>query len=389
MSGDLVALRRALHRRPELSDHEHATAALLKDRLAALGPDRVWTGLGGAGLAVAFDGESPGPTRLWRSELDALPILETDDGRAHRSEHDGVAHLCGHDGHMAIAVGVAQHFAAERPAHGRVVVLFQPAEETGAGARRVAADPRYRDEIAPDFAFALHNLPGFPAGSLVVRDGTFCCASRGLAVRFTGRTAHAAQPETGLSPAPAMCRAVEALTALPHDPALAALGFTLATVVHARLGELAYGTAPGHAEVHATLRATTNAAMDQLAQHAEQSMRALASADGLDCQLAWSDVFDATVNDPAALAPIRATARSLGLPLRDLPDPFRWSEDFGALATAHPGTHLAMFGLGAGEHTPPLHDQRYDFPDELLPRAVDFVSALLRAGVNNSTRPSC
>src|SRR5690606_35641080 len=112
----------------------------------------------------------------------------------------GKGHLCGHDGHMAIIAGHAGAMAARRPVRGRVIVLFQPAEETGAGAAAVIADPAFK-AIEPDFAFALHNLPGVPLGAAGIRAGAFNFASEGLSIRLEGKTAHASQPEAGLSPA--------------------------------------------------------------------------------------------------------------------------------------------------------------------------------------------
>lgn len=148
--GDAVAFRHHLHRNPEVSGQEAETAVAVADRLANHGPDRILRGLGGYGVAAVFDGPEPGPTVLLRCELDALPILEI--GKVpHRSRIDGRAHLCGHDGHSAILTLVAAHLARQRPSRGRVVLLFQPAEETGAGAAAVIADPAFA-EFSPDFA---------------------------------------------------------------------------------------------------------------------------------------------------------------------------------------------------------------------------------------------
>ena len=137
MKHDLIALRHALHRQPELSGAEAGTAALITDALRGTAPDRLVTGLGGHGVAAVYDSGQPGPTVMFRAELDALPIPDA-SGVAHASQRPGLGHLCGHDGHMAILMGLA----GTRPARGRMVLLFQPAEETGAGARAVLADPR-------------------------------------------------------------------------------------------------------------------------------------------------------------------------------------------------------------------------------------------------------
>ena len=185
---ELTGFRQHLHRNPELSGQEAWTAAQVVAALVPLGPDRVLTGLGGHGVAAVWTAPEPGPTVLFRSELDALPIEEISQA-AHRSAVPGKAHLCGHDGHSTILLGLARLIARDRPARGRVVLLFQPAEEDGSGAASVLADPRFSG-IRPDWAFALHNMPGYPLGHVVVAPGPANCASEGLRVVFRGRTAH-------------------------------------------------------------------------------------------------------------------------------------------------------------------------------------------------------
>ncbi|MEM6570424.1 MAG: amidohydrolase [Planctomycetota bacterium] len=371
---DLSSLRRALHRRPEVSGDERETARTVLAQLEALAPDRTWTDLGGHGLAAAFDGPEPGPTCLVRAELDALPI---DDAipAGHRSDTPGVGHKCGHDGHMTILLGLAARIAAARPAAGRFIALFQPAEETGEGARAVAADPRF-GELRPDWAFALHNLPGAPAGTVVVRDGTFNCASRGLVVRLTGATSHAAHPEDGASPAAAMCELVHELATLHEHPHVAGEGLALSTVVHARLGEVAFGTAPGEAVVMATLRAERDETMERLASLAAGRAETVAGAHGLAVEVSWRDVFDASVNDLEATERVRNAAQASGAPLVERDAPFRWSEDFGALGRT---ARSSMFGLGAGEEHPRLHAPDYDFPDGLIVPGIDVFERIVRA----------
>ena len=191
---ELISFRRDLHRAPELSGAEVATAAAVQ-RFLAGGPDHVIAGLGGTGLAAVYDGAAPGPTVLLRAELDALPITEQSTA-AHRSAVPGTAHLCGHDGHMAILCGMGRLLQRARPPRGRVVLLFQPAEETGAGAAAVLDDPRFAD-LAPDAALALHNLPGLPLGHAALISGPACCASRGLLKR-TGCPLRRISPSSGL-----------------------------------------------------------------------------------------------------------------------------------------------------------------------------------------------
>lgn len=372
---DLVLLRRALHAAPELSGAEARTAREMAARLDQLEPDELITGVGGHGVVAVFEGAAPGPTVLLRAELDALPIQERSK-LEHRSQVPGVAHLCGHDGHMTMLYGATRRLALERPSRGRFVALFQPAEETGAGGPAVAADPRLA-ALAPDLAFAVHNLPGEPLGAVVVRAGAMNCASRGLEVVLRGRTSHAAHPEDGLSPAGAMCELVQGLAA----PTLVSGGdgHLAVTVVHARLGEEAFGTAPGEARVLATLRAEHDEDMERLAGDALTLARSVASRAGLEIETGWSDVFAATSNSERGAALAEAAAEAEGLEVVRRADPMRWSEDFGAILRLAGGG--AMVGLGSGIEQPQLHAPDYDFPDALIPPGVGFLERLARVAL--------
>lgn len=367
----LIRLRRHLHAYPELSGSESDTAQTIKEFIHRHTRAEILEGLGGYGLAVVFSGTAPGSTVLFRAELDALPINEQSDV-GHRSQVTGVAHLCGHDGHMAILCGLAMHLSRNRPQQGRAVLLFQPAEETGTGAARVIADPGF-EKIRPDFAFALHNLPGFPIGSVVWRHGPFASASRGLVIRLRGRTAHAGEPENGLSPAFAVAHLI---VEIPNLPQIAGIGDSaLATVVHARMGEVAFGTAPGEAVVMATLRTHTDKDMRELFAAGGQLARETAAASGLLFDLEAVEDFPATINAREAVERVRASAKAESIPLVKAPQTFSWSEDFAHFTRLCP---TALFGLGAGVDSPRLHNPEYDFPDELIEPGVAVFAALAR-----------
>jgi amidohydrolase len=366
-----VALRHELHRHPELSGREAGTARRIVEHFRPLSPDRMIEGLGGHGVAVVFAGIEPGTTVHLRCELDALPIRES-NRFAHRSTVDGVAHLCGHDGHMAILAAVGAELSRRRPQRGRAVFLYQPAEENGAGAAAVLADPRFR-EIAPDLSFAFHNLPGFPLGTLLLREGTFSCASRGMRVRLRGRTAHAAEPETGLSPQRTMTAIMAALEALPTRVGTGSAQ-TFVTIVGARLGASdGFGVTPGDAEVRATLRGETDAALDRLVGEAESAARGIAAEHGLGLDIECADDFRAVVN---ALRAVEIVRRAAGdTPIRTMEQPFRWSEDFGRFSAV---AETALVGIGAGEEAADLHHETYDFPDALIPPGAALGVAIVR-----------
>ncbi|WP_348647033.1 amidohydrolase [Aliiroseovarius sp. S1123] len=365
----LTALRHALHRRPEISGEEAETAEVIADELTNLGAYRIWRGLGGHGVAAEFTGASDGPTVLLRCELDGLPIREISD-LPYRSEVEGKGHLCGHDGHMVSMLGVAMYLA-RRPACGRVILLFQPAEETGAGAQAVIDDPRWA-EIKPDFAFAYHNLPGRPLGEIGLRSGPGNCASRGMQILFEGRSSHAAAPQDGLSPAAAMATLMEALPALGSGQ-IGDEGFALSTLTHAKLGEPTFGIAPADGELRVTLRAVTNDRMERLMAKA-QALVSEARGD-LKVQLHWHDVFRAVINNADAVQIARDVAQALGHETHEMTAPMPWSEDFGRFADD--GASAAMLYVGSGVNQPQLHNPDYDFPDALLPVVIDQFCAIV------------
>ncbi len=360
----LTELRRALHRTPSLSDEEQPTAERLLAWLGEHAPARTVRGLGGAGIAAVYDGAEPGPTVLLRAELDALPIAEPGH-LAHASQIPGVSHKCGHDGHMAILAGVAKLVSRSPPAKGRVVLLFQPAEETGTGARAVVQDPKFA-EIAPDYAFALHNLPGYPKASIAVRAGAFAAASEGLEIWLAGASSHASEPHLGKSPALALSQLIPALLALPAQLLPMDTGAAVA-ITHANLGEPSFGIAAGKARVQTTMRSSETADLERLMTAAERAAEGLGAAHGLEVTHARHDRFGATANDDDGARIVREAAKACGLACEGLPGPFPWSEDFGEILGTCRG---AMFGVGAGPSCAPLHNEEYDFPDDILESGV-------------------
>lgn len=368
----LVALRHEVHAHPEVSGEEQATAARMARFLADFAPDDLLNGLGGHGVAAVFEGAQEGPTVLIRAELDALPIEEFSDS-PYRSTVPGKGHLCGHDGHMVMVAGLARDLSDRRPARGRAVLLLQPAEETGQGARAVMDDPRF-DRIAPDFAFSLHNFPGLPVGHVQICHGPANCASRGMRVRLEGKTSHAAAPRDGLSPMAAMARLMPGLQSLgPGGPLVD--GYQLVTLTHATLGEATFGIAPGKGEVWATLRSLTDEGMADLVARAEARVADEAAREGLAVEITYHDVFDACTNAPEAVAVLEAALEATGTPWAVADHPQSWSEDFGQFGQR---AKAAMVWLGSGEGQPQLHNPDFDFPDTLIPVGMGLFRETIR-----------
>ncbi len=358
----LTGWRRDLHRHPELSGEEELTAKRVVAMIQATQPEKLLAGIGGHGVAAIYQGDTNGPSVLLRCELDGLPIDEVNPSLVHRSQVPGKGHLCGHDGHMATLAATARWLGRNRPARGRVILLFQPAEEDGSGAQKVIDDPRFSD-IAPDYVFALHNYPGLPMGHAVIATGPMNCASRGMKIVLDGRTAHASQPEKGLSPAFALSDLISDLHALGQGDDAADPDFVLVTVTHAWLGEPTFGVSPGHAELRVTLRTQQDNAMTALIARAEQAVAKACANALLKHAITYHDVFHHCENDPEAVQMIKAALLAEDIPLATAELPKRGSEDFGRF-----GHHAksAMFLLGSGIESPSLHNPNFDFPDELI-----------------------
>ncbi|WP_377188213.1 amidohydrolase [Ruegeria meonggei] len=372
----LVRLRHALHQIPEVSGNEVKTAAAVANYLRQHSPDQVLIDLGGHGVAAVFDGQAEGPKVLIRCELDGLPIPEHSD-KHYRSLHQGRGHLCGHDGHMTMVAALAEGLAAKRPARGRVVLLFQPAEETGKGAAAVISDPAFA-RISPDYAFSLHNLPGLPVGQVALCSGPANCASRGVRIRLEGKTSHAAAPQDGVSPAGAISRLLPGLEALSSNTDLGP-DFAQVTLTHARLGEASFGIAPGQGEVWATLRTVTDARMTQLLADTNDLVVQVGAKEGLQVEVEYDDIFEACTNQNAAVSILQEAGRAAGYPMQMRNDPQRWSEDFGQFGKQ---AKAAMFWLGSGVDQPQLHNPDYDFPDEAIPVGVGIFTAVINGLLN-------
>ncbi len=376
---ELVAFRRRLHAHPELSENEHRTAEAIVARLSRAEPSRVVEGLGsmGTGVCAVYDSPRPGPTVLVRAELDALPIQES-CVFGHRSSVDGVSHKCGHDGHMTTLIALAEDLSARPIERGRVLLLFQPAEETGTGAAAVIADPEFQALGAPDTVYAFHNVPRYPLGRVLVCSGVFSQASVGFIVEFEGTTSHSSYPEHGVNPSRAVTELVTAVNGFGESLKGRTSAPVLGTVSYAQIGSIDkgpnFGTAPGAATVMGVVRAHTDADLDLVRTELAQRADRLGAESGLSHTLSWHEAFAATQAHPECVATIRAAASDAGLEVEELEQPFRWSEDFGYFTQAYKG---AFFGLGSGTDQPQLHDDRYDYPDALIPLGASLYRAII------------
>ncbi len=367
-----MKLRREIHRHPELSGSEKQTARRIESFIKKLKPDRVINKIGGNGLAFFFDGKEDGPTVLIRCELDALPIQEVND-LDYRSEKDEVAHKCGHDGHMVILAGVAEKLSQNRPAKGRVILLYQPAEETGQGGKKVLKDDKF-EELKPDWSFALHNIPGYPKNSILCRKGPFAVASVGIAMKLKGKTSHAGEPDKGINPARAVADLIKGILEIPNRKD-SFKEYVLTTIVHVDLGEIAYGTSAGYAEVRATLRGHLDEDVETIKKQVLDLLKKVCDRDHLKHEHEFVEDFPALNNDSEGVRYIKEAAEVNNFSYQELDEPFTWSEDFSNIINASKG---AMFGLGSGVNTPQLHNPDYDFPDEITGTGVNMFYTIIQ-----------
>ncbi|MBT0959028.1 amidohydrolase [Alphaproteobacteria bacterium KMM 3653] len=372
---ELTTFRHALHRRPEISGEEAETARTIVEALKPMSPTRIVTGLGGYGVAAVFDSGIDGPTVLFRAELDALPIEERNNAIEWLSEISGKSHVCGHDGHMTMLLALGRMISRRPVAKGRVILMFQPAEEDGSGAKAVVKDPAFKD-LSPDYAFAIHNEPGIPFGFVATRIGLINCASLGLKITLSGKTAHAADPQDGVSPALAVAKLIPALDALgdgeggPRND-----NFRLVTITHANIGEPTFGIAPGEAQVFATLRTAADANMESLEDAARALTMSVAKEFGLGVEFEVHDHFAASVNDAEAYGVAVKAMDAIGVPHGEAGVPMRASEDFGVFGWS---AKAAMLCLGPGEDHAALHNPDYDFPDDLIPIGSSIFERIAR-----------
>lgn len=368
----LTRLRKELHRFPEISGAEKETAQYITQKLDELRPDRLETGVGSEGVMALFKSPAGSAERtlIFRAELDAIAVDE-ENGFAHRSKNSGVMHGCGHDGHMAILMGLAEELSEERVEDADIWVVFQPAEETGEGALRIMTDDRFT-QIDADHAFALHNLPGYEENSVIVRDGVFAAASVGLEVTFTGQSSHAAYPEQGVNPSAAIAELIRSAES-KLKPFRGKDPLNKAVNTFIRLGEPAYGISPGRGQLGYTIRSSSDAELNS----AVTALEELASTAGHDFEgkVSWKRIepFASVINKQGISASVAEAAKRIGLEVIEKGEPFPWSEDFGEFRRKCP---ITLFGLGSGVDHPPLHSESYDFNDRLIPAGVALFSEL-------------
>jgi amidohydrolase len=360
---NLTSFRKILHANPEVSEHEFETQKRIFKFLSAETRAQVKP-VGNTGVLATFSSGHSGPTVMIRGDIDALPISEINTFD-YKSTVQGVSHKCGHDGHTTILLGLAQLLSEQPIKSGKVLLLFQPAEENGMGAEAVLADATFNQEKI-DYVFALHNLPGYNTHEIVVKENEFTGNVKSIILKMTGKTAHAAEPEQGFNPSMAISELFAFADKITHNKP-EERDFFLMTPVYATLGDVAYGISAGYGEAHFTIRSWSTDLMAKRTDEIMAFMHETCKKHHLSPDISWTQIFHANINHPEAVDFIRKASAANKLPLNERTYPFRWGEDFGAFTQKYKG---AMFGLGAGVSTPALHNPDYDFPDEITATGI-------------------
>ncbi len=385
---ELVALRRDLHAHPELGYHEHRTSAVVRRWLDALDvPYRAGLA-GGTGVVAHLPATRPEgrsrPAVALRADMDALPIVEA-TGAPYASSTPGVMHACGHDGHTAILLGVAKLLAGLDDRPNPVTLLFQPAEEGGAGGRRMVEDGAL-DGVG--VVYGLHGWPDVPLGTVASRPGTLMAACDRFDVAVAGRGGHAAQPDRTRDPVLAAAHVVTALQTVVSRNAAPGDG-AVVTVASFHAGS-AFNLVPSDAALSGTIRAFDDAGLRAVAARVDAIATGVAEALGCRARVAWEGGFPATVNDPFATARWAAVAAdALGADaVDDAFAPTMTAEDFAYYGQAVPA---CFFFLGirptATATVPQLHQPDFDFNDDAIAHGVAVMARLALAGELDGVSP--
>jgi amidohydrolase len=377
----LVAWRRDFHQYPELGFQERRTAGLVAAHLRQLGLE-VRTGIGRTGVVALVEGRGPGPTVLLRFDMDALPVAEA-TGLPFASRHEGVMHACGHDGHTAIGMAVAQ-MLVETAAHwpGRVKLLFQPAEEGLGGAAATIADGVLADP-PPDLAFGLHLWNALPVGQVVAQSGPLMAAADRFTLIITGRGGHGGMPHTTVDAVLVASQAVTLLQSIvsrnlpPQEAAVLSVGSFHAGDAFNVIAETAVLTG--------TLRTLQSDVRATLIRRMEEMLDGLVRAHGASYTLELADHTPALVNDPEATRLAAAAAATVVAPAQlTTIAPLMVAEDMAEFLRRVPGCYLLVGARPDAATVGPHHSPRFDLAEEALPLAAAILATVAVAALRRS-----
>jgi hippurate hydrolase len=373
MHPELTAWRRDLHAHPELGFEETRTSDLVAAKLAAFGCE-VHRGLGKTGVVGTLRAGASQRSVGLRADMDALPIAEA-NLFAHRSQHQGKMHACGHDGHTTMLLGAARYLAETRNFDGSVHFIFQPAEEGMGGAKAMVEDGLF-EKFPCDAIFGMHNRPSLPVGQFAVRAGPMMAAGAFFDIRVTGKGAHGARPETGIDTVMVAAHIAIALqTIVSRNAPPVETAVLSVTKIHS--GD-AYNVIPQTAELAGTVRAFSRGVMALIEASMRRIAKGVAEAFGAKAEVDFRFLFAPTVNDEreAEFAAGICTELVGAQNVERNPALIMASEDFSFMLEKVPGCYINI-GNGEGEGGCEVHNPAYDFNDAALPLGASFFARLV------------
>ena len=368
---EVTAWRRDLHRHPELGFDTHRTAGIVAEKLRAFGCDAIEEGVAQAGVVAVIRGRSTGSGRViaLRADMDALPLQE-ETGLPHASAIPGAMHACGHDGHTAMLLGAARHLAETRNFDGTVVLLFQPAEEGGAGAR-VMCDEGVLDRYGVHEVYGMHNWPGLPVGQFAIRPGPFFAAADQFTIRLAGRGAHAAKPHEGIDPilvASHLVIALQSIAAREVDPVAQAV----VSVTAVQSSSMAWNVIPPTVELRGTVRSLDEAVRDRVEARVRAITEGIAASFGAKAAIDYDRGYPVMANAETETLHAAEAARRVAGSCAEAPL-IMGAEDFAFMLQARPGAYILVGnGDSAGVHNP-----AYEFDDGAIPAGVSWWAELV------------
>ncbi|KAA9005645.1 M20 aminoacylase family protein [Histidinibacterium aquaticum] len=361
---EITEWRRDLHAHPELMFDTHRTAGLVAERLRDFGCDEVVEGIGRTGVVGVIEGQGPGRTVGLRADMDALPIEER-TGRDYASTEPGKMHACGHDGHTAMLLGAARYLAETRNFAGRVVVIFQPAEEGGAGGRFMCEDG-LMERWGIEEVYGMHNWPGIPTGQFAIRPGPFFAASDDFEIVIEGRGGHAAKPHETVDSvlvASHVVLALQSIAARNADP----VEQCVVSVTTLDSSSKAFNVLPQRV----TLRGTVRTLKPEVQDLAEARLTALAeqtaAAYGAQAAVTYNRGYPVMANHDAETEHAAEAARAVSGDCAEAPL-VMGGEDFAFMLLERPGAYILV---GNGD-TAAVHSPDYDFSDEAIPAGTSW-----------------
>jgi amidohydrolase len=373
---ELQQIRRDLHAHPELCYEEQRTSDVVAARLTEWGIPVV-RGLGITGVVgIIKHGSSPRAIGL-RADMDALPLQEINSFE-HASKHAGKMHACGHDGHTAMLLGAAHYLSQNRNFDGTVYLVFQPAEEGGAGARRMIEDGLF-EQFPMDAIYGMHNWPGMAAGTFGVVAGPMMASSNEFRVVVKGKGAHAAQPHRGVDPIMVAVNIAQSWQTIisreksPLDTAVLSI-----TQIHAGS---ATNIIPDEAVMIGTVRTFTTPVLDMIQQRMQDMATHVAAGFNATVEFRFKRNYPPLVNHPEQTGvAVEAMQAVVGADkVNASVEPTMGAEDFAFMLQAKPGCYVFL-GNGEGDHRAAghglgpcqLHNSSYDFNDSLLPIGASY-----------------